>query len=126
MENNNENRRINSIEKVEMEYKRKIKFEKTISEIATRFVNTENIDDEINKSLKEIGILSEVNRVYIFTIDIGNKTMNNTYEWCDKETESQKEKLQNVPIYSTKEVDKGIGLGLSIAYDIIFNKHRGR
>jgi len=29
------------------------------------------------------------------------------------------------PFYTTKDVGKGTGLGLNIAYDIIVNKHRG-
>ncbi|MFX1490563.1 MAG: ATP-binding protein [Promethearchaeota archaeon] len=82
----------------EENFKKKVEFEKKIVTISSRFVNTENLDKAINISLKEIGILSQSSRSYIFQFNDDGATMSNTHEWCNNGVTPQIEELQNLPM----------------------------
>jgi len=96
---------------VEQNFKKRVEFEKTISTISSRFVNPDNIDEAINLSLKDIGILSKASRSYLFRFNDDNITMSNTHEWCSEGVNSQKEQIQNIPIepfqWSIERLKKG-------------------
>lgn len=78
--------------------KKRIEFETTISLISSKFVNPVDIDEAINSSLKNIGIISQASRSYLFLFNKDNITMSNTHEWCDEGVKPQLKELQNIPI----------------------------
>ncbi|MFW9970813.1 MAG: PAS domain-containing protein, partial [Candidatus Odinarchaeota archaeon] len=83
---------------IEENFNKRVEFEKTLVKISSRFVNPKNIDDDINSTLKDIGILSQASRSYIFIFSEEKNTMNNTHEWCNEGVTSQIEELQNIPM----------------------------
>ena len=87
-------------ERIEAEenLKKRIEFEITISSISSKFVNPVDIDEAINSSLKNIGIISQASRSYIFLFYEENSTMSNTHEWCAEGVNPQLKELQNIPI----------------------------
>ncbi|MFX1324696.1 MAG: ATP-binding protein, partial [Promethearchaeota archaeon] len=84
----------------EEKYKKKVEFEKSVSAISSRFVNPLNIDDAINSTLKEIGILTKASRSYLFLFNEDKTTMCNTHEWTIEgvSPQLQEPELQNVPM----------------------------
>lgn len=76
-----------------------IKHVDLISEISSKLINTDSceIDEEIDKSIGKIGQYAKVDRTYIFELSDDAKEMSNTYEWCMRGIEPQKENLQNLP-----------------------------
>ena len=77
-----------------------LRFQNLLISISTQYINADlkNIDDLINKSLKQIGEFVGADRSYIFSYDFITNTCNNTYEWCEKGIELEKDNLQNVPL----------------------------
>jgi len=94
-----------------LEYKSK--FQEILMDIASEFINSpvEKALNFIDKSLEKIGKFVKADRVYIFDYDFRNRTISNTYEWCDKNIEPQIGYLQEVPMDSViswvKEHKKG-------------------
>lgn len=76
-----------------------IKLVDLISELSSKLINTDlcEIDEEIDKSIGKIGQYANVDRTYIFELSDDAKVMSNTYEWCRRGIEPQKENLQNLP-----------------------------
>ncbi|MFX1279389.1 MAG: ATP-binding protein [Promethearchaeota archaeon] len=95
----------------EENYKKKVEFERTISKISSRFVNPTNLNEAIQTSLEEIGLLSQASRSYLFIFDNDNRTMSNTHEWCLDGVYPQIEKLQNLQMevfpWSIKKLKNG-------------------
>ncbi|WP_028308076.1 sensor domain-containing diguanylate cyclase [Desulfitibacter alkalitolerans] len=79
-----------------------IEFEKLIASIARRFISisAEEISEEINHTLRDIGEFSKTDRTYIFLVSEDKKTVNNTHEWCAGGIEAQIHNLQNIPVDS--------------------------
>ena len=77
-----------------------IKLEELIAYLSTQFISLDydKIDEQINKSLQSIGQLLKADRSYIFLIDQPKGEMNNTWEWCAEEIDSQIDLLQNLPL----------------------------
>lgn len=75
-------------------------FEELLGNISTLFINItiEDIDNEIERTLKYIGEFVHADRAYLFNIKYQKNIMNNTYEWCAAGIEPQKDKLQNLPL----------------------------
>ncbi len=82
----------------EKNFMKKVEFEKTIATISSRFVNPESLDEAINLSLKEIGILSQASRSYVFLFNDDGITMSNTHEWCNIGVSPQIEELKDIPM----------------------------
>lgn len=77
---------------------RRLAFMDTVKRISSRFVGTSNIDDAINDSLADIGILSMAGRAYLFYFNQDRATMDNTHEWCAEGVSPQIDNLQNLPL----------------------------
>jgi len=107
---------------VQQNFKKKVEFEKTIAMISSRFVNPDDIDEAINLSLKDIGILSQASRSYIFLFNDDNITMSNTHEWCAENVDSQIDELKDLPIevfpWSTNKLKKGEILSIENVEDL--------
>lgn len=56
-----------------------------------------DIDEAINDSLADIGMISGAGRAYLFHMGHDGTTMSNTHEWCAPGVVSQIDMLQNVP-----------------------------
>jgi PAS domain S-box-containing protein len=76
----------------------KLRIEKTISHISSRFIGNFKLDDAINRSLAEIGNISGASRVYLFRLRENGKIMDNTHEWCSEGVIPQIKMLQNLPV----------------------------
>lgn len=72
------------------------RLETYISTISLRFLVTINIDEDINASLRDMGILSGASRVYLFLFNKEKKIMNNTHEWCAEGISPQIQTIQNL------------------------------
>lgn len=55
------------------------------------------IDPAIRLSLQRIGTFLGADRSYLFEIDEGSDTMDNTFEWCQEGIPSEIDRLQGVP-----------------------------
>jgi|GEM_PF-2346798 len=77
---------------------RKWQFEKTISEISSRFIGIFDVDHSINLSLADVGSLSRASRAYLFLFREDGVIMDNTHEWCNQGVTSEKDNLQNLPL----------------------------
>jgi len=72
--------------------------EKLISAIIMRFVNLapKELDQAIDRALKEIGEYIGVDRSYVFLLSGDGKSMDNTHEWCAPSIEPQISRLQGI------------------------------
>jgi signal transduction histidine kinase len=79
---------------------RQLRFQKLLISISTTYINADisDIDQLINKSLKQIGEFVESDRSYIFSYDFVNNTTTNTYEWCADGITPEIDNLKDVPI----------------------------
>lgn len=73
--------------------------EELISAIIMRFVNiaSEEVDQNIDRALREIGEYIGVDRSYVFLFSDDGKSMDNTHEWCAPSIEPQISSLQGLP-----------------------------
>ena len=79
-----------------MSLESRLNFEKVISSISSRFVGNINLDEAIDSSFQDLGLLSQANRVSLFLFN-GDKTfIDNTNEWCADGINSQLKNLQKV------------------------------
>ncbi|OPX86026.1 MAG: putative diguanylate cyclase YegE [Pelotomaculum sp. PtaB.Bin013] len=88
---------ITNHKKVEEAIRRRLEFMDIVKRISSRFVGVSNIDEAINDSLADIGIISGAGRAYLFYMSQDETTMSNTHEWCNDGVLPQKDTLQNVP-----------------------------
>lgn len=91
---------ISEHKKNEIEIKKRLALEKVVTRISTRFtrVNSDTVHNQINQALKEIGILSKVDRSYVFLFHENRQTMSNTHEWCNRGITSAMKVLQDLPV----------------------------
>ncbi|MBN2189774.1 MAG: PAS domain S-box protein [Candidatus Aureabacteria bacterium] len=76
----------------------RLDFERLITSISTSFIDMRNeeIDNEIQRALMEIGRFTGVDRSYVFLFREKGAVMDNLYEWCAEGIIPQKERLMNV------------------------------
>lgn len=93
-------RDITELKAAELELIHRMGFERLITNLSIDFINLslKNIDDHINKLLREVGLFSDVDRSYIFLFDDENQTISNTHEWCREGITPQKDDLQNLDL----------------------------
>lgn len=60
-------------------------------------------DDAVNKSLQQIGTLTDADRLYVFQYHDGFTHCSNTHEWCASGVEPQIQFLQNYPMEGMDE-----------------------
>ena len=79
---------------------RQIRFQKLLISIITTYINVDisDIDQRINKSLKQIGEFVESDRSYIFSYDFINNTTTNIYEWCAEGITPEIDNLKDIPV----------------------------
>jgi len=91
-------RDITEQKKSESIIQKNLMFEITIGAISSRFIDTTNFDNAINKTLRDIGILSGASRSYIYIRNEDGKTIRNSHLWCAEGINSEFQNLQKVPI----------------------------
>ncbi|MEI7667659.1 MAG: HD domain-containing phosphohydrolase, partial [Erysipelotrichaceae bacterium] len=71
---------------------------KVASNIAQTLLNApfNQMDSVINQSLSSLGILTDVDRVYIFLCNDDLSKMSNTHEWCNNNVEAAIDMLQDL------------------------------
>jgi PAS domain S-box-containing protein len=91
---------ITERKKAEDQLREKDAFQNLLMTMATRMVTIplEKVDEQINNLLREIGIFSGLDRVYIFTNDYERKISINTHEWCAEGITSEIENMQAIPL----------------------------
>ncbi|WP_299096721.1 ATP-binding protein [uncultured Winogradskyella sp.] len=79
---------------------RQLRFQELLISISSTYINADisDIDQIIQKSLKQIGEFVESDRSYIFSYDFTNNTTTNTYEWCAEGITPEIDNLKNVPL----------------------------
>ncbi len=87
-------RDITEHKEVEEQFLYRLKIEHAMAQASKLLVGSEEAD--ISQILKIIGEAIAVNRAYIFEFRDENRKIDNTFEWCDAETESQQINLQNL------------------------------
>ena len=103
---------ITGMKRAEEALKYKSELENFTGELSTRFAKTklENLEEELNNSLKEIGRFTGADRCYIFQYQVEDDvivSLSNTHEWCREGIEAQQDNLQDLPIdefYMGKDV----------------------
>jgi len=87
---------IDNIKEKENSVKDWSRLETYISTISSRFLANIDIDEDINSSLRDMGIISGASRVYLFLFDKEKNVMSNTHEWCAEGISPQIQILQNL------------------------------
>jgi two-component sensor histidine kinase/CheY-like chemotaxis protein len=84
----------------ERELREHAQFERLISELSSRFIQTpdERVDEEINAALERIGRFKGADRAYVFLFrdDEDGDTADNTHEWCAPGVRSERANLQGL------------------------------
>jgi hypothetical protein len=85
--------------KMEQEIKRHTRIQSLLMNLSIRFINIpyDNIKQEVDHALSDIGEFASVDRVYIFAYDWNASTMSNTHEWCAQGIEPVIDTLQELP-----------------------------
>jgi diguanylate cyclase (GGDEF)-like protein/PAS domain S-box-containing protein len=80
----------------------RLAFERLIATISTRFINVDvdNLDDEINAALRDIGAFLGVDRAYLFRFEDDNRQFTNTHEWCREGIAPARARLSHRPVES--------------------------
>ncbi len=92
-------RDITERKKVELELEHRLKLEQLLIEISTSFINLDatSIDNEINNALERIGRFTQVDRGYVFLVQLENpQLMVKTHEWCAPIIKTNKDNGQSL------------------------------
>lgn len=81
----------------ESEIKRRLDYEKILSEISLSAIDVTDMDSYLNNSLKTLGVHLDLDRVYIFNCNESKNIISNTHEWVSDSINSQIDDLQNIP-----------------------------
>ena len=71
--------------------------QKLLTEVSYLFTKLGKFEKNMNDVLRVIGKYTKVSRVYIFEDFNNGEYTKNTYEWCNRNIESQIENLQEIP-----------------------------
>lgn len=81
---------------VENELLWRLKFEKLIAKISSRFIYNTDINVSINDALRDIGVFCNASRAYLFLFRNELKLVDNTHEWCAEGVTPQIDNLKNI------------------------------
>ncbi len=90
-------RDISERKKAESTIKKNLKFEKTVGVISSRFIDANDFDKAINDTLRDIGILCDANRAFLFSYNKNDKTIDNTHMWIEEGIKAKIQDLQKIP-----------------------------
>jgi len=93
-------RDITEIKRSEQQLQYELSLQTILIDILSIYINIKLSDVEqiINRSLKELGEFVDADRSYIFNYDFKQNTTSNLYEWCAEGIEPEIHNLQNLPV----------------------------
>ena len=83
---------ITERKEAELEIQHRLNFEEVISSIASKFVQTSNLEETINQSLQSLGQLSGADRVYFGAFQEETLQVERLQYWCKKGVKSQRDR----------------------------------
>jgi PAS domain S-box-containing protein len=88
---------ITTRKRTEEELQYRLKFQHLITMVSGQFISLQpdQVDDEINQTLQQIGEFADADRSYIFQFSDDQKSKSCTHEWCAEGTEPIMERIQN-------------------------------
>ncbi len=91
---------ITERKRAEEELQYRLKFQNLITKISGQFINLHpaQIDDEIDRTLQQIGEFAEADRSYVFQFSDDQKSVSCTHEWCADQIERTIERIQSAPV----------------------------
>jgi PAS domain S-box-containing protein len=89
---------VTASKEAEWALERRVESERIVGDISVRFINLElnDIDDEINAALAQIGVFAGADRGYVFLPCPDGLTMRNTHEWCAEGIKSHIRELRSL------------------------------
>lgn len=87
---------ITELKQAEETSRRRLGFEKTVARISSRFTGAVEINEAMNSSLADLGLLSGADRAAIFLFDPDRETVSNILEWCIHGVLPQKNNFQKL------------------------------
>jgi len=93
---------------------RKLRFETFISTMSSRFLQERNISEAIEKSLAEIGQITETDAAYLFLTNEDKTTVSDSFEWINENYTSNKNAFQKLPIETLPWFFKKMKAGESV------------
>ena len=93
---------ITERKRAEEELQYRLKFQNLITQVSSQFINLHpaQIDDEIDRTLQQIGEFADADRSYVFQFSDDQKFVSCTHEWCADNIEPTIERIQNAPVDS--------------------------
>ena len=90
---------ITERKKAEIAIKRQVESQNLVFKISQDFtkVVAEDIDDQINLTLQQIGEFDNDDRCYVFLFSDDGSMMSNTHEWCREGIKAEIDNLQDIP-----------------------------
>jgi signal transduction histidine kinase/CheY-like chemotaxis protein/PAS domain-containing protein len=78
--------------------------QKILMDVSSTYINIplNQLEDAINRSLRELGRFVGADRAYVFSYDWVNEICTNTHEWCEEGVSPQIDELQALPIETIK------------------------
>jgi two-component sensor histidine kinase len=79
---------------------RQVEMETLVARASSRFINVavSSLDDEITRTIAEIGRFTGVDRSYVFRFDREGLLMSNSHEWCAPGVVPHVDRLQGLPV----------------------------
>jgi PAS domain S-box-containing protein len=92
-------RDVSKRRKMEKEIVHRTRLQELLMNFGARFINIshDQINNELDLALSEIGSFTGVDRAYIFSYNWQNDTMSNIHEWCNEGVSKEKDNLQEIP-----------------------------
>lgn len=93
---------ITERKRTEEELHHRLKFQNLITQVSSQFINLHpaQIDDEIDRTLQQIGEFADADRSYVFQFSDDQKFVSCTHEWCADNIEPAIERIQNASVDS--------------------------
>lgn len=88
---------ITARKSAEDQLRQRLDIERTLANISGWFIQTNDFDEAVLKSLGALGQSLRASRSYLFLFREYGTLMDNTHEWCAEGVSPQQEHLQNLP-----------------------------
>ncbi len=93
-------RDISRRKRAEEELQQRHAMQALMAQVSLRYINltSDDVDQAIQDTLRDVGELTRVDRSYVFRIDDQARTASNTHEWCAPGVRPQRDNLQDIPL----------------------------